>query len=188
MDEEEKIYHWAGRPRTCPHCGGEIADIIWGMPNYEALQKYEAETGHKYVLGGCCLMEGENPEYECLECHNLYVPISFPRNCKQLAHDALIRKNSKKFKGVKYLDFINDRKLYATTMTPGYSRREAKYAMVDQYGHVEVYTRKEIVKQLVVETVKKHADQDVLEESGFNEWADSDLDFDELLKKHILLS
>ena len=53
------------RPERCPICGGEVWEILYGMPTHEA---YEKRNETKTILGGCCITE-HDPAWECIECH-----------------------------------------------------------------------------------------------------------------------
>jgi hypothetical protein len=55
------------KPRKCPKCGGKVATIFYGMPNFESLQLQKDLEDDKIVLGGCCMMEG-GPVWQCVGC------------------------------------------------------------------------------------------------------------------------
>ena len=50
--------------RTCPECGGEGVQIVYGMPSHEL---FEAAERGEVALGGCCVQEDE-PNRQCRAC------------------------------------------------------------------------------------------------------------------------
>lgn len=50
---------------TCPRGHGDVVPVAMGYPDPELFE--EAEAG-RVVLGGCCV-HGNDPEWECLVCH-----------------------------------------------------------------------------------------------------------------------
>jgi hypothetical protein len=58
----------ARAPKQCPACGGtSVAEIVRGMPAYDADLERRIEEG-RIVLGGCCLSD-DDPEWHCSRCH-----------------------------------------------------------------------------------------------------------------------
>ena len=76
------------RPNRCPLCGGDICDILYGEPTAMWYEDYLKDTGHRAVLGGCCITDND-PDYECAKCGQHFWKLTFPAKSKQLAKDAL---------------------------------------------------------------------------------------------------
>lgn len=52
--------------KKCPLCNGQLVDILYGFPTFEAFQKAERE---ELYLGGCCVIVGiEQAVYYCYSC------------------------------------------------------------------------------------------------------------------------
>ena len=60
------------RPKVCPKCGGEILDILYGMPTATWEEDYFKKTGHHASLGGCCIEE-DMPDYVCKDCETEFI-------------------------------------------------------------------------------------------------------------------
>lgn len=54
---------------NCPSCGNKMIEIIYGMYGPEL---YKEALKGKVFLGGCCIIEGENPDYHCNTCRRSY--------------------------------------------------------------------------------------------------------------------
>jgi hypothetical protein len=52
-------------PPACPHCGGRLLPVVFGMPTPELVD--EARAG-EFVLGGCCVPDDHLPQWECNRC------------------------------------------------------------------------------------------------------------------------
>jgi hypothetical protein len=64
----EAVYRRQRKPRKCPKCGAsKIANILYGYPGLTDRLQKELDEG-KTVLGGCCIT-GDDPQWECVECH-----------------------------------------------------------------------------------------------------------------------
>jgi ribosomal protein L37AE/L43A len=69
MTKQKELEHWAaeGRPQSCPACGSpRLARILYGLPAFSK-DLEEALEGGTVTLGGC-VITGDDPEWECLEC------------------------------------------------------------------------------------------------------------------------
>ena len=69
MSKQKELERWAakGRPLSCPSCGSpRISRILYGLPDFsEELQ--EVLSQGTVTLGGC-VVTGDDPEWECLQC------------------------------------------------------------------------------------------------------------------------
>jgi transposase-like protein len=55
-------------PLVCPKCGAErIAEIMYGLPNFDSPSLHKKLDSGQVVLGGCVLM-GSNPRWHCHDC------------------------------------------------------------------------------------------------------------------------
>ena len=50
--------------RKCPKCGGDLLEIVYGMPMPEL---FEAAERGEVVLGGCCI-SNDDPHCCCKKC------------------------------------------------------------------------------------------------------------------------
>jgi hypothetical protein len=69
MTRQKELEHWAaeGRPQSCPACGlPRIARILYGLPDFSK-DLAQALSEGTVTLGGC-LVNGDDPEWECLGC------------------------------------------------------------------------------------------------------------------------
>jgi hypothetical protein len=56
-------------PSECPACHApRVARIQYGLPVFTPELEQELDEG-RTVLGGCCIF-GNDPQWECLECHH----------------------------------------------------------------------------------------------------------------------
>jgi ribosomal protein L37AE/L43A len=56
-----------GRPLSCPSCGSpRVARILYGLTAFDK-ELEEALSQGTVTLGGC-LVTGDDPEWECLQC------------------------------------------------------------------------------------------------------------------------
>lgn len=54
--------------RKCPKCGSNnVAEILYGMPDFNDYKMQADLKAGKIVCGGCCI-SGNDPEYRCNEC------------------------------------------------------------------------------------------------------------------------
>ncbi len=67
-NNSEVRYESMHKPGVCPSCGStRIADVMYGMPNFDDQDlRKEIESG-KTVLGGCIVLE-DNPAWQCADC------------------------------------------------------------------------------------------------------------------------
>lgn len=61
--KKKQVINVSSKPVKCPHCGGEVVNIIYGFPIHE--------PKGKYILGGCNIYPGM-PDWECLKCHQQF--------------------------------------------------------------------------------------------------------------------
>jgi rubrerythrin len=69
MSKQKAIAAWAeeNRPRSCPSCGSpRIARILYGLPAFD--EELEDALSRGTVTLGGCLVTGNDPEWECIEC------------------------------------------------------------------------------------------------------------------------
>ncbi len=53
-------------PTTCPACSsGSVVPILYGLPTERV---FRAADRGEIALGGCCVVEGADPAWKCLEC------------------------------------------------------------------------------------------------------------------------
>lgn len=64
----DSIDEFLGFEPKCPNCNSKLVNIIYGMPDTDALEK--AKNG-KLFLGGC-MIEDKNPKYHCNKCRRSY--------------------------------------------------------------------------------------------------------------------
>lgn len=57
------------KPAKCSVCKGKVVPIVYGEPSCEIFQKADRK---EVVLGGC-IITGNDPDWECIECHTKYV-------------------------------------------------------------------------------------------------------------------
>lgn len=56
------------KPDRCPACGSRrIADILYGYPAFS--KELEADVAAGRVMLGRCCVTGDDPAWECLDCH-----------------------------------------------------------------------------------------------------------------------
>ena len=99
------------RPRRCPRCGGEICDILYGEPVSTWEEDHMKATGHRAVLGGCCIHEGI-PDYQCTDCGLQFTKIIFPSNCKQNARTLALEVYGDVAYDVEYIGLYKRFKVY----------------------------------------------------------------------------
>ena len=74
-----KIIDVIRSPKRCPQSGGDIYDIAYDLPVATWNEDHLKATGHKTVLGGCCLpADGNAPEYQSEDCGQKFNRLSFP--------------------------------------------------------------------------------------------------------------
>jgi len=125
------------RPKTCPYCGGDICDIICGMPVSTWEEDHLKETGHKAVLGGCCIT-GNDPDYQCEDCGRQFRRLSFPNNAKQLAKEALLKDDDHIFCDVSYFGLYRKMMVFEPVARQGICWDGIILIFVDQKGQVKV--------------------------------------------------
>ncbi len=64
------------KPKTCEKCGGKVVKILYGEPTLESFKLIEEK---KMILGGCNIVLGESPDWECIKCHLQFRKISEPK-------------------------------------------------------------------------------------------------------------
>ena len=119
------------RPKKCPKCGNEVCDILYGEPIPTWEEDYLKQTGHRAVLGGCCIYDGM-PEYECSQCGLQMRKLSFPRNARHLAETAL--SDSEWVDGVEYVGIYRKKLAYRPKVKAGYCCDALILVFVDQKG------------------------------------------------------
>lgn len=135
-----RVSYLLRRPKRCPHCGGEVYDIIWGMPTADAQERHFEDTGHHAVLGGCCILEEGNPDYECSECRMQFRRISFPANAKRLAKEALLKDDQELFCDVEYIGLYKKQKVYWPVANSGICWDGICAITVDEFGKVSKHS------------------------------------------------
>lgn len=130
------------RPKRCPRCGGEVCDIIYGMPVATWEEDHLKATGHKAVLGGCCLsVDGSDPDYQCEDCGLQFLRLSFPRNAKKLALEALIDVYEESiFCDVVYEGLYRKQMIFSPKSKPGISWDGNILIFVNEFGIAKVHT------------------------------------------------
>jgi hypothetical protein len=69
MTKQKELERWAaeGRPSSCPSCGSpRIARILYGLPAFD--KELENALSQGTVTLGGCVVTGDDPEWECLQC------------------------------------------------------------------------------------------------------------------------
>ena len=130
------------RPKCCPRCGGEVCDIIYGMPVATWEEDYLKETGRMAVLGGCCLsVDGKDPNYQCEDCGQRFLRLSFPRNAKKLALEALIDVYEESiFCDVVYEGLYRKQMIFSPKSKPGICWDGNILIFVNEFGITKVHT------------------------------------------------
>ena len=57
------------KPAKCTVCGCKVVPIVYGEPSCETFQKAD----RKEVMLGGCIITGDDPDWECIECHTKYI-------------------------------------------------------------------------------------------------------------------
>ena len=129
------------RPKRCPRCGGEVCDIIYGMPVATWEEDHLKATGHKAVLGGCCLsVDGSDPDYQCEDCGLQFLRLSFPRNAKKLALEALIDVYEESiFCDVVYEGLYRKQMIFSPKSKPGFCWDGDILIFVNELGIAKVH-------------------------------------------------
>lgn len=117
-----RIHDVIRRPKRCPRCGGEICDIIYGLPCSTWEEDHLKATGHKAVLGGCCLsVDGSDPDYQCEDCEQQFRRLSFPSIAKKLAFAALVQDDEDSiFCDVVYEGLYRKQMIFSPKSKPGF--------------------------------------------------------------------
>jgi hypothetical protein len=64
-------------PTACPACGGpRVASILYGLPAFSPELDRELNEG-RVVLGGCCV-SGDDPKWQCADCHHRWGRLRWP--------------------------------------------------------------------------------------------------------------
>ena len=129
------------RPKRCPRCGGETCDIIYGLPCSTWEEDHLKATGHKAVLGGCCLsVDGSDPDYQCEDCGLQFLRLSFPRNAKKLALEALIDVYEESiFCDVVYEGLYRKQMIFSPKSKPGFCWDGDILIFVNELGIAKVH-------------------------------------------------
>lgn len=135
-----KVLNIIRRPKRCPRCGGEVCDILYGEPCSTWEEDYMKATGRKAVLGGCCLSaDGKDPDYQCEDCGQQFLRLSFPRNAKKLAFEALVEGNEDSiFCDVEYLGLYKQQMVFLPVAKEGICWDGIILIFVHQVGIIEV--------------------------------------------------
>lgn len=65
----KKMLEAKKKPEKCNVCGGNVVRILYGEPTEEAFKLADEK---KLVLGGCIILEGDHPVWECVNCGQQY--------------------------------------------------------------------------------------------------------------------
>ena len=131
------------RRKKCPKCGGEVCDILYGMPTPTYGEDYENQTGHRVILGGCFLGD-DMPQYECADCGLQLRRLSFPSDAKQLALSAL-EEESGWTDNVEYIGIYDKKLVYRPIVKAGVFCDALVLVFVDQLGGTSKMTGFEIM-------------------------------------------
>lgn len=142
------------RPKRCPRCGGEVCDILYGLPPATWKEDYLASTGRKAILGGCCIYEGM-PDYECEDCGLQFRKLTFPRNAKQLAMQALEKSDYDIFSDVEYEGLYRDKMVYSPVPHNAICWDGHVLVFVDEMGTTQVRTGVKVIPILQKTQQKK---------------------------------
>ena len=136
-----KILDVIRRPKRCPRCGGEVCDIIYGMPVATWEENYLKATGRKAVLGGCCLsVDGSDPDYKCEDCEQQLRKLSFPQNAKKRAFEALVKGDDDSiFCDVVYEGLYRKQMIFSPKSKPGICWDGNILIFVDESGMAKVH-------------------------------------------------
>ena len=117
-----RIHDVIRRPKRCPRCGGEVCDIIYGLPCSTWEEDHLKATGHKAVLGGCCLsVDGSDPDFLCEDCELQFLRLSFPSNAKKRAFEALVKSDEDSiFCDVVYEGLYRKQMIFSPKSKPGF--------------------------------------------------------------------
>ena len=126
------------RPLRCPKCGGEVCDIIWGMPIVSWKEDHLKATGHNAVLGGCCLKEGGYPGLRCEDCGQEFNQLSFPSKSKAFAREALLQDEDSIFCDVEYVGLYKKQMVYTPVVKEGICWDGIILVFVDETGKAKV--------------------------------------------------
>ncbi len=139
------------RPRKCPKCGGEVCDILYGEPIPTWKEDYFNETGRNAVLGGCCINENRNPDYECEDCGLQFNKLTFPSNSKSLARAVLLKDDDENgvFCDVEYEGIFRKQMVFSPVVRDGICWDGYCLVFVDQDGKVKVRRGVSLVEIMV---------------------------------------
>ena len=137
-----RIHDVIRRPKRCPRCGGEICDIIYGLPCSTWEEDHLKATGHKAVLGGCCLsVDGSDPDFLCEDCELQFLKLSFPSNAKKRAFEALVKSDKDSiFCDVVYEGLYRKQMIFSPKSKPGFCWDGNILIFVDESGMAKVHT------------------------------------------------
>lgn len=134
-----KIIDVVKRPKKCPYCGGEVCDILWGMPTVDAEINHLLNTGRNLIIGGCVVREEGNPDYECEDCGLQFRKLSFPYHVKALARKALLKEDASGiFCDVEYVGLYRKQMVYEPIARQGICWDGIIRIFVDQSGKVKI--------------------------------------------------
>ena len=130
------------RPKRCPRCGGEVCDIIYGLLCSTWEEDHLKATGHKAVLGGCCLsVDGSDPDFQCEDCGLQFLRLSFPSNAKKLAFEALVQGNKDSlFCDVEYEGLYRKQMIFSPKSKTGICWDGNILIFVNEFGIAKVHT------------------------------------------------
>lgn len=99
-------------------------------------------TGRKAVLGGCCLSaDGKDPDYQCEDCGQQFLRLSFPSNAKKLAFEALVQGNKDSlFCDVVYEGLYRKQMIFSPKSKPGICWDGNILIFVSELGIAKVHT------------------------------------------------
>lgn len=106
------------KPRKCPRCGGNVYRILYGEPMYSE-EEYFEHFGEHVVFGGCCVTDNDS-DWACQECYQEYMKLSFPRNSKVIAREALLNDESKIYCDVEYVGLYKKMMAYRAVVKKEY--------------------------------------------------------------------
>jgi len=111
------------KPSCCPKCGGEVYELLYGMPNVGKEQEL-LERGIRYIYAGCAITEGQRPKWQCSECQQQFYKLESLRNTsssQKIADEEAIRNG---YLCAEYLGSYKGKRIYRRIYNDNFEREE----------------------------------------------------------------
>lgn len=146
-----RVIYAIRKPRRCQRCGGNIYRILYGEPCCDE-QEYFERFGEHVVFGGCCISDND-PVWACKECGTPYYKLTFPRNAKAIAREALLKEEHEQYCDVEYLGIYKKMMTYRAVVAEGFCTDGYDLVFVKENGKTKRMTGVVILN--VEETIRK---------------------------------